>query len=69
MRTLRLGMGIFIISQGILAQEWMLIVMGSLFSLLAVLNIGCCGTSACSTPQPKNNKSVASEEITYQEIK
>jgi len=69
MRILRLGMGLFIISQGILAQEWLLMVMGSVFSILAVLNIGCYGTSACNTPIPKDNKSIAAEEITYEEIK
>lgn len=69
MRVLRLGMGVFIISQGVLAQEWALIAMGGIFSVLAVLNIGCCGTSACKTPTIKSNKAIVTEEITYEEIK
>lgn len=69
MRFLRLGMGIFIISQGVLAQEWGLVVMGGLLSGLAVFNIGCCGRSACSTPARNNGTVAAADQITYEEVK
>lgn len=67
MRLLRLGMGIFIITQGILATEWAFILMGSLLSLMATFNIGCFGTSGCNIPTPKH-KDIA-KDITYEEIK
>lgn len=67
MRFLRLSIGLFIISQGILAYELALIAMGGLFSSLALLNIGCCGTSACNTPI-KHNKSQI-EEVNFEEVK
>lgn len=67
MRILRLAMGVFIITQGVMANEWVLTIMGGIFSLLALLNIGCCGTTACSMPTPKHKGLV--KDITYEEIK
>lgn len=51
MRVLRLALGIFVIAQGIHAKEWWFVVMGGLFSLMPLLNIGCCGASGCKTFQ------------------
>lgn len=67
MRVLRLALGIFIIVQGIQAKEWWLVVLGGLFSLMPLLNIGCCGVSGCNTPISKSNKKV--EDITFEEVK
>ncbi|MFH6967199.1 hypothetical protein [Flavobacterium sp. FlaQc-28] len=67
MRVLRLVLGIFIIVQGIMAKEWLLIGLGGLFSLMPLMNIGCCGTSGCNTPISKSNKKV--EDITYEEVR
>ncbi|OJU74805.1 MAG: hypothetical protein BGO09_04320 [Bacteroidetes bacterium 47-18] len=68
MRIVRLALGIMIIVQGIQVQEWLFVVLGGLFSLMPVLNIGCCSASGCSTQIPKNNKNVT-EEIAYEEVK
>lgn len=67
MRVLRLGLGIFVIVQGIMAKEWLLVGLGGLFSLMPLMNIGCCGVSGCSTPAPKSNKKI--EDITYEEVR
>lgn len=67
MRVLRLALGVFIIVQGIQAQQWLLVGLGGLFSLMPLLNIGCCGTSGCNTPVRKTNKKT--EDITYEEIR
>lgn len=56
MRVLRLALGIFIIVQGIIAKEWLLAGIGGLFSLMPLMNIGCCGVSGCSAAVPKSNK-------------
>lgn len=56
MRVLRLALGIIITVQGIVTREWLLAVMGILFSLMPVLNIGCCGASGCNIPASKSNK-------------
>lgn len=66
MRVLRLTFGIFIIAQGIIARDWLFIALGGLFSLMPLLNVGCCGASGCNTHVRKNNSKV--EEISYEEI-
>lgn len=67
MRALRLALGIFIIAQGIQANDWFFVALGGLFSLMPLLNIGCCGVSGCNTPVSKSRKKV--EDITYEEVK
>ena len=67
MRVLRLALGIFIIVQGVQAKGWLFIALGGLFSLMPLLNIGCCGASSCNTPVSKSNKKV--EDITYEEVR
>lgn len=67
MRVLRLALGIFIIVQGVQAKEWLFVALGGLFSLMPLLNIGCCGVSGCNTPVSKSSKKI--EDITYEEIK
>lgn len=66
MRVLRLALGIIVIVQGIEAKEWLLVGLGSLFSLMPLMNIGCCCTAGCNVPAPKNKKST--EEISYEEV-
>ena len=66
MRALRLALGIFIIVQGTLAKEWLHVALGGMFSVMQLLNIGCCGVSGCSTPVSKSDKKV--EDIDYEEV-
>ena len=66
MRALRLALGIFVIVTGIQEQQWLLAIMGGLFSLMPILNIGC-GPAGCNTPFTKSNKTM--EEVSYEEIK
>jgi hypothetical protein len=68
MRLLRLGIGIFILAQGITARDWLIALMGILFSLMPVLNIGCCVTSGCGTPFRKTN-TTTTEDISYEEVR
>lgn len=66
MRFVRLAMGIIIIVQGFHAQQWMFVALGGLFTLMPLLNVGCCGASGCPTPVSKRNSKV--EDITYEEV-
>lgn len=66
MRIIRLALGVIIIVQGILNREWIFVILGGLFSLMPLLNVGCCG-AACSTPMKKSNAEM--EEIHYEEVK
>ena len=71
MRVIRLGLGVFIIVQGIQTSEWMFVVLGGIFSLMPLLNIGCGGTNGCSTPRAPLSRTPgqAPKDITYEEVK
>ncbi|HLV45612.1 hypothetical protein ACKUSY_17370 [Myroides odoratus] len=68
MRIIRLVLGIVIIVQGIQAQQWMLVALGGLFTLMTLFNIGCCGTGGCNTTY-STSKAKNTEDITYEEVK
>ena len=62
-----MALGIFIVVQGIMTKEWLIVGLGGLFSLMPLMNIGCCGVSGCSTSVPRSNKKT--EDITYEEVR
>lgn len=66
-RAFRLVLGISIGVQGVVTKDWLFIGAGVLFSLMPLINIGCCGTAGCSTPVRKSTKSL--EEVNYEEIR
>lgn len=68
MRIIRLVLGIVIIVQGIQAQQWMLVALGGLFTLMPLFNIGCCGAAECNTTY-STSKAKNTEDITYEEVK
>ncbi len=67
MRIIRLALGIYIITQGLQTGEWVIVSMGALFSLMPLLNIGCCGTAGCATPYRQTD--AEQEEVTYTEVR
>ena len=67
MRVLRLVAGIFVITQGVLEREWVFIVLGAVFSLMPLLNMGCCSTSGCNVPLRRSNEN--SKDINFEEVK
>ena len=67
MRLLRLILGLIIIVQGIRGNDWSFILLGSLFSLMPIFNVGCCGASGCNTSYVKTNKNI--KEVTYEEVR
>lgn len=66
-RVLRLALGISIVVQGVVTKDWLFIGAGVLFSLMPLMNIGCCGSTGCSTQVRKSTKSL--EEVNYEEIR
>ena len=66
MRVLRLGIGITILIQAILAKEVLFGIAGLLFSSMAVLNIGCCSTTGCSVKTKRNSETP--KEATYEKV-
>lgn len=68
MRLLRLALGIMILIQGIHSNDLLLTILGALFSLMPLLNIGCCGAGNCRVPVQKTIDT-QTEESTYEEVK
>lgn len=66
MRALRLAMGVFITLQGFWTGQWLFVMAGLAFSLMPILNIGCCGTSRCGAPMHRGNQKI--EDVTYEEV-
>ena len=65
-RLLRLILGVIIIAQSIYSKDWQMSIVGSLFTGLALFNIGCCGAGGCYTSNKSsenNNKEIKYEEV------
>lgn len=67
MRAIRLGLGIFILIQSVMVKDWTLGILGIAFTLMPLLNIGCCGGGECRPasrqPQPDPSTPVQYEEV------
>ena len=66
MRFLRLGIGIAILVQAVIAKDTLFAFAGILFTALPVFNVCCCGTNRCYTPAKKTTD--AKKDITYEEV-
>ncbi len=67
LRVIRFVFGVYVLIQGVYSRDMSYVVIGSLFTLMPVLNIGCCSTSGCATPNRKNE--ATTEEISYEEVR
>lgn len=67
MRVLRAALGIYILVQGIQTGVWLYILLGGIFSLTALLNVGCCATGNCSISPPQ--KTNEAEDVKFEEIR
>jgi hypothetical protein len=65
-RFLRLGIGVAIIVQAIIAADILFGLAGLLFTGMTVFNASCCGTGACATTPP--GKKSGSKEVSYEEV-
>ena len=68
MRLARLVLGIAMVVEGIRAGIWMLAGLGALFSLMALLRIGCCAGPACAAPAPRAKRQEAAKEVIFEEV-
>ncbi len=67
LRVIRLVFGVYVLIQGVYARDMSYLLIGGLFTLMPVLNIGCCSTSGCVTPNRKNE--ITTEDISYEEVR
>ncbi len=68
MRLIRLVMGVAILAQGIIMRDWSFMIIGSVLSLMPLLNLGCCSAGSCNTPTFRNTKMKESKNIKYEEV-
>jgi hypothetical protein len=65
-RFLRLGIGLAIIVQAIVAADILFGLAGLLFTGMAVFNASCCGSGVCATTPPVNK--TGSKDVSYEEV-
>ena len=65
-RFLRLGIGLAIIVQAIVAADLLFGLAGLLFTGMAVFNTSCCGSGACATTLPVSK--TGSKDVSYEEV-
>jgi hypothetical protein len=66
MRFLRLGMGIAILVQALMAKDMLFAFAGIIFTAMPVFDMGCCGTAGCVVPSTK--KQHVKQDIFYEEV-
>ncbi len=66
MRVVRIVVGCIIILQGVFAKDSVLIILGIVFSGIALANVSCCGVGGCAV---KTNAEInKNEDISYEEV-
>ena len=70
MRFLRLAIGVMAIVQAYNEGSWPLAAAGLFVMILAIANLGCCGSGGCVTGKSyeRSNNLNKAEEITYEEL-
>ncbi len=66
-RILRLVLGGIILIEGIRSGEFLFILVGGIFTLMPLFNVGCC-TTAC-TPRPNRFTAPTDDDVSYEEVK
>ncbi len=66
MRFLRLGLGLAVLVQAIIARDVLFALLGLGFTAMPVFNVGCCGSNGCYVPPSKNMN--ATKDIPYEEV-
>lgn len=68
LRIVRLAIGAYFLIDGALTGIWPMAAFGLFFTLMPLLNIGCCSTAGCQTDFKKETGS-DDEDVIYEEIK
>ena len=66
MRFFRLGLGLAILIQAVIARDVVFAIAGLVFTAMPVFNIGCCGARGCAVPATK--KEASKKDISYEEV-
>jgi hypothetical protein len=68
MRTLRLAVGVWGVYVSITDAQPLFGILGGMFMLQSLLNVGCCGSNGCKIPQNKNQPTTNIKETEYEEV-
>ncbi|MBK6640656.1 MAG: hypothetical protein KBH11_01160 [Bacteroidia bacterium] len=68
MRVVRFIIGIIILIEGINSRQWIPGIVGGIFLIQAILNVGCCGSEGCNVPESKVDPD-KTETVRYEEVK
>ena len=68
MRLIRLFLGVLILAEGISSQQWIPGIVGSIFLMQALFNVGCCSIGSCNIANRKIDDT-KTEVIQYEEVK
>lgn len=68
-RVIRVIIGVSMIGQGVASSQSALWLMGTLFTGMALLNVGCFGSANCSVPQKSNTTQITdAQDVTFEEV-
>lgn len=68
MRMVRLTLGIAVMFEALMQNEWIFFIAGSVLSLLALFNISYCAATNCELPARKR-MAKSQEHLSFEEIK
>lgn len=66
MRFLRLGLGLAVLVQAVIAKDVLFALLGLGFTAMPVFNVGCCGSGGCYVPPKKEANDT--KDIVYEEV-
>ena len=66
MRFLKLGLGLAVLVQAVIAKDVLFALLGLGITAMPVFNIGCCGASGCYVSPAKKTKTT--KDVHYEEV-
>lgn len=67
-RVIRFLLGIAVIVKGATDGHALFAFVGGLVALMAILDVGCCGTGSCAVPPSRKKTEKTEQDITYEEV-
>lgn len=65
-RFVRLGIGIYLLIDGLRSGIWMFALFGMIFILMTLFNFACCANGC--TPRTNRNQHMEEDEVTFEEV-
>lgn len=69
LRGIYLAAAIYVLIEGIQMNNWMVIILAGIFSLMPILNVSMCGPRGCTPPRRSYTPTQKMEEVTFEEVK